>query len=481
MTITPASALAMVLTAAWLLLGAWSACHAVMYKREPRSAGIWVLLSFTLPLLGPWIYWVFGINRIERRVVRRLGRRERPFDPSPVTNVDVESLEQACIVGPMRGIYRVAQRVTRLPLLPGNEITSLHGGEQAYPEMLEAIRSAERSVTLESYIFDWDDIGRSFVDALDDAAQRGVSVHVLVDGVGALGSFSRMGRLLLASGAEVASFFPLRFPLGRLRINLRNHRKVLVVDGHTGFTGGMNISQRHVAGEAIPARAEDLHFKLRGPIVAELQHTFVEGWRVATRKLLSGERYFPTLEQVGHVLCRGVVSGPDEDFESIHIIIRAALAAAQEQAYLVTPYFVPTPSLISAMTIAGMRGVDVKLILPGTLDLPYVKWATDSYLWQLLEHGIEVYRMPPPFRHTKLMVVDDRWTFIGSANLDRRSFRLNFEFNVEAYDAAFATRMREVAETLLVGAERVTLEQMDSRPKWRRLRDGTAMLFSQYL
>jgi len=481
MTITPAAALAMVLTAAWLILGAWSACHAVMYKREPRSAAIWVLLSFTLPLVGPWIYWVLGINRIERRAVRRLGRRERPFDPSPVIDLDVESQDQACIVGPMRGLYRVSQRVTRLPLLPGNEVTELHGGEEAYPEMLEAIRSAKRSVTLESYIFDWDEIGRSFVDALDEVAKRGVSVHVLVDGVGALGSFSRMGRLLLASGAEVASFFPLRFPLGRLRINLRNHRKVLVVDGQIGFTGGMNISQRHVGGVAHPARAEDLHFKLRGPIVAELQHTFVEGWRVATGKILSGDRYFAQLEQVGDVLCRGVVSGPDEDFESIHVIIRAALATAQERAYLVTPYFVPTPSLVSAMAITGMRGVDVKLILPGTLDLPYMKWATDSYLWQVLQHGIEVYRLPPPFRHTKLMVVDDQWTFIGSANLDRRSFRLNFEFNVEAYDTAFARRMRNVIDKMLLKAERVTLEQMDSRPKWRRLRDGAVMLFSQYL
>jgi len=481
MTITTGSVTAALLIVAWIVAGCLSAGHAIMYKRDARSSAIWLLLSFTMPLVGPWLYWVIGINRVERKAVKHLGKRERPFDPSPVREQNIDSEEQVCIVGPLQSLHRVSQRVTRLPLLPGNEVIPLHGGEQAFPRMLSAIASAERTVTLASYIFDWDDVGREFVAALNAAANRGVRVHVLVDGVGALGSFSRMGRLLLKSGAEVASFFPLRFPLGRLRINLRNHRKILVVDGRVGFTGGMNITERHLLERNEPDRSEDLHFELRGPIVVELQHTFAEDWRLATDRDLVGDAYFPKLERAGQVLCRGIVSGPDEDFENIHIMIRAALSAAQESVYMVTPYYVPTPSLISATLTAALRGVNVKLILPSVLDLRYMRWAADAYLWQLLERDIEVYRRPPPFCHTKLMIVDDRWVLFGSANLDRRSFRLNFEFNVEAYDPAFARGMRSWVDRLLVDATPVTLEQMDSRPMWRRLRDGFVKLFSPYL
>lgn len=470
-----------VLVGAWLVLACISSAHALMYKRDPRSSAIWLLLSFSLPLFGPWLYWVIGINRVERRAVRHLGKREQPFDAAPIDPETIELADQACVLGQLRTLYRASQRVTRLPMLPGNRVTPLHCGEQAFPQMLRAIEQAERSVALASYIFDWDDVGRQFVSAMEAAAARGVRVHVLVDGVGALGHFSRMGRLLLKSGAEVASFFPLRFPLGRLRINLRNHRKILVVDGRLGFTGGMNITERHLVALDKPQRSEDMHFELRGPVVAELQHTFAEDWRLATGKILAGEDYFPLLTPAGGTLCRGIVSGPDEDFEDIHIIIRAALSAAQHSVYMATPYFVPTPSLVSAMTTAALRGVDVKLVLPSVLDLPYMRWAADGYLWQLLEHDIEVYRRPPPFAHTKLMVVDDQWVLFGSANLDRRSFRLNFEFNVEAYDVGFAKEMRKRIDGVIAGANRVTLEQMDARPMWRRLRDGIVKLFSPYL
>lgn len=466
---------------AWLLLAGVTAAHAVMYKRDARSSAIWLLLSFFLPFVGSWLYWVIGINRIERRAVKHLGKREQPFTAPAVDPETIESAEQACISGPLQSLYRASQRVTRLPMLPGNSVTPLHNGEQAFPKMLEAIEQAEQSITLASYIFDWDDVGRRFAGAMEAAATRGVRVHVLVDGVGALGHFSRMGRLLLRSGAEVASFFPLRFPLGRLRINLRNHRKILVVDGRIGFTGGMNITERHLVTRDKPQRAEDLHFELHGPIVGELQHTFAEDWRSATGRELRGVEYFPHLDLAGHTLCRGIVSGPDEDFEDIHIIIRAALSAAQKSVRMVTPYYVPTPSLISATTTAALRGVNVKLVLPGVVDLPYMRWAADAYLWQLLERGIEVYRRPPPFAHTKIMIVDDQWVLFGSANLDRRSFRLNFEFNVEAYDEAFAADMRDHVDGVIANANAVTLAQMDARPIRQRLRDGTVKLFSPYL
>lgn len=466
---------------AWLLLGALAAGHAIMYKRDPQSAVIWVFVSFTLPVIGPWAYWGLGINRIERRAIEHLGRRSRPFDYPHLADAHGSADVHREGVSHLVSLRTVADRVTRRPMLPGNTIVPLHNGEEAYPRMFDAIAKAQRSVTLASYIFDWDDVGHDFAGALGEAARRGARVHVLVDGIGALKSFSRMGRLLLKSGAEVAAFFPLRFPFGRLRLNLRNHRKILLVDGHTGFTGGMNISRRYLVERAGHERVEDLHFEITGPVAAEMQHAFVEDWALATNEILEGDAYFPKLVATGPALCRGISSGPDEDFEKIHWILQAAFAAAQHSVRIVTPYFVPTWPLVSAMAMRALRGVEVTLMLPSKVDLPYMRWAADAYLWQLLEHGVRVYRHPPPFVHTKLMIVDERWVLLGSANLDRRSFRLHFEFNVEAYDVKLARELSMWLDGRIERATPVTLEEMESRPTWNRLRDGLAKIVSPHL
>lgn len=462
-------------------LGLWSACHAIMYKRDPRSATIWVFLSFLLPIVGPWAYWAMGINRIERKAMRRFGSSVREFDPEGRPTAGEHRFAEGSAFEALKTLRAVADRVTELPLLSGNRITPLHNGEEAYPQMLEAIREAKKSVTLLSYIMDWDDIGREFAEALDQAAARGVTVLVLVDGIGALGQYSRMGRKLLEGGAKVSPFFPLRFPLGRFRIHLRNHRKILVVDGRVGFTGGMNISARHMVGRGRRDAARDLHFRAEGPVVSELQHVFVEDWALVTGEELSGDAYFPKLEAVGDAVCRGVASGPDRDFEKVHWIMQAALAAAEKRVWLLTPYFVPTWPLIAQLSIAAMRGVDVRVVLPSTSDLFFMRWAADAYLWQLLQYGVRVFHWPPPFVHTKLMLVDDQWVFMGSANCDRRSFRLNFEFNVEVYDAEMAKSLGEWIEGEMPNLKEITLDEIDARPMWRRLRDGFVKLFSPYL
>jgi cardiolipin synthase len=467
--------------AASLFLSALASAHAVMYKRDPKGATIWIFVCFTLPVLGPWLYWAIGINRIERRAEKRFGRRERPFDDSILPDDRPSADLPHRAVGHLESLRTVADRVTRLPMIAGNTLHPLHNGEQAYPRMLEAIAGARTSVTLASYIFDWDDVGREFARTLADAAERGARVHVLLDGMGAHGGLSRKARFLRKAGVEVAAFFPLRFPWGRVRWNLRNHRKILVVDGRTGFTGGMNISERYLVSGSRRKRCEDLHFEVTGPVVAEMQHAFKEDWALATNEELEGEAYFPELKPTGPALCRGISSGPDENFEIIHWILQAALASAQSSVRIVTPYFVPSLSLISAMAMAALRGVRISLLLPSFVDQPYMRWAADAYLWQVIERGIKVFRRPPPFVHTKLMIVDERWVLLGSANLDRRSFRLNFEFNVEAYDIELARDLSAWLDELLDQSEQVTLEQMDARPAWRRLRDGLVKLFSPYL
>lgn len=463
---------------AWLVLGCVSAVHAIMYKRDPKSAGIWIFFSFVFPLVGPWLYWVIGINRTERRAIRRRKRwfhRGLPAHSAALSEVDRSS------IGHLQPLRTMTDRVTRMPLVPGNLIEPLHNGEEAYPAMLKAIEKAERTVTLESYIFDWDDTGWKFVEAVRVAATRGVHVHVLIDGLGAVGSYSRMGRRLIKSGAKVAAFFPLRLPLGRMRINLRNHRKILVVDGETGFTGGINISQRHMMRSKSDDRVEDLHFRIEGPVVAEMQQAFVEDWLLATGEELSGSDYFPPHGIKGPALARGIIGGPDEDFEKIHWMLLAVFAAAERSVRIATPYFVPTPALIAGMIMAALRGVEITLILPSTSDIRFMPWLADAYLEQFLEHGVHVFRRPPPFVHSKLLIVDERWIWLGSANFDPRSFRLNFEFNIEAYDVDLASRLAKWMDGILERSTEVTLASIRRRGPFRRFRDGLVKLFSPYL
>ncbi|MBI1827499.1 MAG: cardiolipin synthase [Planctomycetes bacterium] len=466
--------------AAWIVLGMISAGHSIMFKRDPRSATIWLFMSFVFPIVGPWLYWAVGINRVQRRAVKRRGRYERITTLPDHAAIAPVSAADRGVIGHLESLRLMTDRITRMPMLSGNHFEPLHNGERAYPAMLEAIDQARTTITLESYIFDQDEIGRRFRDAITRAAERGVDVHVLLDGIGAVGNYSKMGRRFMKSGAKIAGFFPIGLPFGRVRLNLRNHRKILVVDGRVAFTGGMNISKRHLLRTRSPHRVEDLHFRVTGPVVGEIQEAFIEDWLLATGEALTGEKYFPRLEPTGKALARGVISGPDEDFEIVHWTLLAAFAAAQKSVRICTPYFVPSPALIAAMNTASLRGVQVTILLPEFNDLPIMRWIADAYLEQLVEYGVKAYYRPGPFVHTKLAIVDDRWVWLGSANVDPRSFRLNFEFNVEVYDAALASHLAHWVDSLLPKSHEAQVA-FNRKPSFRRLRNGILKMFSPYL
>jgi cardiolipin synthase len=345
--------------------------------------------------------------------------------------------------------------------------------------MLEAIESATVSVGLVSYIFDSQEIGAKFIEALARAKQRGVEVRVLVDAVGARYSWPRVQNELLQRGIPAALFHPRLLPLWLPAINLRNHRKILVVDGTTGFTGGINI--KHEYGRAGPDMFRDLHFRLRGPAVAHLSEVFADDWQFTTDEALRGAKWFPDLAPAGDAFVRGIEAGPDENFERLRWVILGALNAARRNVRVITPYFLPEPALISALVAAALRGVEVDIILPESSNLPLIQWAVFGQLWQVLDHGCRVWLHPGPFDHSKLMVVDGAWTLIGSANWDARSLRLNFEFNAECYGLELGREMEQLAQTRLAESRPLSLEQVDARSLPVKLRDGLARLFAPYL
>ena len=318
------------------------------------------------------------------------------------------------------------------------------------------------------------------------AVSRRVEVRVLIDDVGARytwrpTTWRTMPRLLRQAGIPVAEFLPALIPWRFQYTNLRTHRKIMVVDGKTGFTGGINIHEGNCLELQPRHPVQDLHFRVTGPVVAELQEVFADDWAFCTGELLEGEPWFSDIEPEGLVLARGIANGPDEDFERLRLTILGAIACARSSVLVVTPYFLPDASLIAALNIAAMRGIRVDIVLPTENDLALVKWASTALLGQVLERGCRVWLSPPPFDHTKLMLVDELWTLLGSTNWDPRSLRLNFEFNVECYDRELATSLTDLVRSKMEQARPVSLADVDGRSVATKLRDGVARLFSPYL
>ncbi len=466
-----------------VLLAVIASGHAILYKRDSRAAVSWVGLIVLVPVVGALLYALLGINRIRRNATGL--RADAPRLSGSFATVAAADRALARHLSPddahLVTLARYVDRVTRRSLTEGNTVTPLVNGEQAYPAMLRAIDAAERSIALSTFIFDQDATGNRFADALQRATKRGVVVRVLIDGLGARYSWPPIVRALKQRGLTVARFMPTIAPWRAPFWNLRNHRKILVVDGSVGFTGGMNLRQGHLVA-ALPKRpVQDMHFRLAGPVVQHLMEAFAEDWVFTTRELLTGPTWFPPLAPVGAVAARGITDGPDEDFEKLRWVLQGALGVARQSVRIVTPYFLPDATLVTMLTVAALRGVKVEILLPAKNNHPLVHWAAQAQLWQVVKRDCDVYYTPPPFDHTKLMLVDHTWVLLGSANWDPRSLRLNFEFNVECYDATLATQLGAFMDAKRDMSRLVTPEELDALPLPIRLRNGIVRLGAPYL
>ncbi len=465
------------------LLSTAASAHAILYKRDSRAALAWAGFIWLVPFAGALLYFILGINRLKRQAMLLRGGLEKYHAHAAHPEHIPEELHRhlPAHTGHLNILARVVGSVVERSLLPGNQIDPLINGDEAYPAMLDAIRQAHRTVSLMTYIFDHDDAGLEFVETLAAAVRRGVDVRVLIDAMGKNYSRPSIVHTLRRHQIRCALFLPSFAVWHLMWMNLRTHRKILVADGQVGFTGGINIRVGHCLERQPPSPVQDLHFRVRGPVVAHLQETFADDWCFTTGEALRGETWFPHLEPAGPILARGVTDGPDEDFEKLRWTLLGALAVARHSVQVLTPYFLPDTAVVSALNLAALRGVKVDIILPARSNLPFVQWASRAMWWQVLEHGCRIWLTPPPFDHSKLMLVDDCWVLLGSANWDARSLRLNFEFNLECYDADLAHRLQALVEQKKKGARLVTLKEMDERPLPARLRDGLTRLLTPYL
>jgi cardiolipin synthase len=449
--------------------------HILLRKREVASSVGWIGLVWFAPISGAIAYLLFGVNRVRRRA-----RRLRPQDdepsrrtgrPSPKSSENLDSLG--------RGIGHITAR----RLVPGTTVQVYQNGDETYPPMLDAIAAAKASVGLSSYIFQDDQWGGRFMDALVAAQKRGVAVRVLIDGIGGdwlrSPAYHRLRRNGVIAARFMHSLLPWRMPF----LNLRCHKKIMVVDGTIGFTGGMNIADENVMATHPKDPVQDLHFRIEGPVVAQLAETFADDWTFVTDEDLQGDAWLPRrtvdTQPDDGALARVIDSGPDEDLEKVEFAIHQAVACARTSIAVMTPYFLPDERMITALSLAAMRGVAVDLVIPANSNHALVDWATRTNVEPLLADGVRIWCSPPPFHHAKIMVVDGEWCLIGSSNWDIRSFRLNFELCMEVYDTALATRLT----TLMQEARFATLtqEDLDSRSWAIRLRDAAARLMLPYL
>src|SRR6266545_1738764 len=454
--------------------------HAVLNKRDSRAAALWLGFIWLLPFLGPVLYLALGVNRIRRHALSlRIGRAHGDATPRPIPDDmgEPDRLEAEHL----RMLAQVVDRVALRPLVAANRVQALVNGDEAFPAMLAAIEEATISVSLATYIFDNDRSGNQFAGALGRAVARGVQVRVLIDDAGARYSWPSIVGKLRRMGVPVARFLPTLAPWRLTTINLHNHRKILVADGRIGFTGGINIREGNVLTNKPRRPVQDLHFKVEGPVVAQLQEAFADDWAFCTKEVLAGDAWFPELQECGNAIARVITDGPEVDLDKLRWTLLAALSCAQSSVRILTPYFLPDQALITSLNLAALRGVRVDILLPARNNLPFVHWASRAMWWQVLERGCRIWLTPPPFDHSKLMIVDGHWVLFGSANWDARSLRLNFELNVEAYGRDFANEMESVLQQKTRHAREVTLAEVDGRSLAAQLRDATARLFSPYL
>ena len=457
-----------------IMMAVLASGHALLNKADSRGAFGWIALCIILPLAGPILYLIFGINRVNSAARRHYVTKLRKDSTDTITEPEGSNFRPLSMVG---------ENVVKKGLSSCDEVLVLENGEAIYPAMLEAIANAQRHVLLCTYIFDRDETGQQFIDALVAARDRGLEVKVIVDGMGEWMSLRRVGTLLRQHRIEFTRFNPITLLPPSLNLNLRSHRKMLIIDNRYAFTGGSNIGDRHLAERAENFhRVMDIHFRLQGRIVDELEWAFRRDWHYCrgTRELSPFKHSNPN-KSAANVWSRLVLDGPNKSLDRLNDLMLGVISAARQRVWIMTPYFLPTQDLIGALVAAHLRGVDVQILLPGQNNIKPAHWASRNILRLILETDLYIAYQRSPFIHSKILLIDDQYSLIGSANMDPRSLRLNYELGVELFSAETNRQLSEYFLKRRANATQVSKQEIANRSLPVRLRDSIAWLFSPYL
>jgi len=443
-------------------------------RRETGATLAWLFFIVLVPFLGLLAFWLFGTTRLRlrrrkrRKVEAEIAPRLGPLLPGegPAPPIDEQLLH-------------LTRRLDVADPVAGNAVTLYREGPATFDALEAAIDEAREHVHLVYYIWQADRTGERLRDALVRAARRGVEVRLLLDDVGSRPARGRFFRPLREAGGRVARFLPVLSRFLRVTLNNRNHRKIVVVDGATGFTGGMNVGDEY-AGIGDPWR--DAHVRIVGPAVNRLQEVFAEDWFHAAGEDLARQSYFPNVEPSGDAWAQILASGPDDDrWHGIHTLLFSAVNLARQRVWIETPYFVPDVSMALALQAAALRGIDVRLLVPAESDNPLVLYAGRSFYGELLAAGVKIYELPKAMLHAKTATIDDRIATVGSANMDQRSFRLNFEANAFFFGPEVAAELARSFEVVQAASERLDADAFARRPRRQRLAEALTRLLAPLL
>lgn len=467
----------------WLGLTFYTLFFLLLHRREPYSTLSWMLLVLLLPIIGPFIYFLFGPQRFQRTAQRRKAEitqflRESTF--SWKTKEDTESPMSPKFNGEDLRILRLAREVSEFGATPNNGVELIQDPEEALRSIEEAIGSAKHFIHMEYYIISSDEVTQRLFQCLIKALERGVEVRILYDSVGSLFLKRIHFRKLLEKGAQITGFLPLQFLPQRFHIHFRNHRKILIIDGKIAFTGGTNLGKEYL-GKRFAKQWRDYTVRISGAVVLQLQDVFAKDWQFTTQEDLFDMKYYPNPSDDGKSLVQVIESGPDSAFHTLHQAVFMAINSAEHEILLTTPYFIPDPAMEAALISAALRGVNVTLLLPEKSDAPIVRWASRSFYASFLKAGVKIFEYQPTVLHAKLLTVDDRWTILGSANMDTRSFKLNFELNLMVYGGGFAAHAESHIRNDLSQSKEIKQEVFCNRPTKEVLLENFCRLFSPIL
>jgi cardiolipin synthase len=454
-------------------------------KRSPYKTAAWILALLLLPVFGVIFYLFFGQEFRKRKLFSRKGIKSlnnlrilsthqlRQFEQS-ILNIDNKIRKKESLI-------RLLLNNSNALLTTGNQLKILEDGAETFEAIFNAIKNAKHHIHIEYYIIANDKLGQRFKDLLIEKSNEGVEVRIIIDDVGSWGLDKKYISDLNNNGIEIYSFMEVRFPRLTSRVNFRNHRKIIIVDGIIGFTGGINIADRYLEGIKGIGPWRDTHLQIKGDAVKSLQVIFAADWFFVINENLSGKKYFPLLQNASGIPVQIAASGPDSDWETISQAFFAGIAGAKSRVYIVTPYLMPPIQIVSALITASLSNVDVRIIIPEKSDARIPRWSSFSYIEQLLEAGIKIYFYNSGFIHSKYIIVDDVFSSIGTTNLDFRSLETNFEVNAFIYDEEFTNQITEVFKTDMRNSREVKLSEWSKRPWHIKLRESLAHIVSPML
>jgi cardiolipin synthase len=428
----------------------------LLTKKDSTRAIAWCLAVILMPFLGAFLFWSFGYNYLQTHVRRRRRQRSRFRTLRPPRGLTDPATLSVPADPPCHELGTLAERTDAFPVSQGNHVTLYHETQPAFEALLEAVRQARHHVHMEFFIIHTDSTGLRLLDVLRDKARQGVEIRLLYDGLGSLHLKRRLLRPLIDAGGKVGVYLPVNPLRSYLHINLRNHRKIMVIDGRLGFTGGLNIGDEYLGLNSYFGYWRDSLLRVEGPAVSGLQWVFGDDWDFATRELLDGAVYYPDLPPAGIDAVQVTQGGPDREVNGIRELYFMAVLSARRRLWMASPYFVPDAGLLDALRVARHRRVDVRLLGISRPD-HYLSFYASRYFWrELLEMGVEVYQYRKGMMHTKLMLVDDDWAMVGSANLDNRSLHLNYEIGCALHSPRLVHELAETYLKDLANAERWT-------------------------